>query len=55
MNTADDMMYLLSIACMIISAWVARHCFRNGLNLAGWLNIYASAFNAAAFLNFITK
>lgn len=39
----------LNLVFVIFSGWVAVGCFKDGLDKAGWLNVFASALNGAMF------
>jgi len=49
--TVIDYMYLINVACILFSAWVAVGAFNKGNNVGGWLNTLASAVNLAVVLN----
>jgi len=42
-----EWLYLLNVGCTIFSGWVAIGCFQRGNTSAGYLNLFASALNAA--------
>ncbi len=41
---------MLSLIIVIGCAWFSREAFREGRNFMGWLNLVASAANAALFM-----
>ena len=45
--------FLVNSVCMIFSLALSANCFKDGNKLWGWLNLVASAMNAASvFLHF---
>lgn len=44
-----ELLYVINLALAIFSWRWATRAFENGANAAGWLNIFASALNAAVF------
>jgi len=46
--------FLVNSVCMIFSLALSVDCFKDGNKLWGWLNLVASAMNAASvFANFV--
>lgn len=42
-----DVLYLINFAFIFVSWHFATVCFNNGNRFGGWLNVFASALNAA--------
>ena len=42
-----EWLYLINFVCVIFSGWVALGCFQRGSTGLGYLNLFASALNAA--------
>jgi hypothetical protein len=42
-----DALYLINVLCVFVSWKIATTCFNNGNKFGGWLNVFASALNAA--------
>jgi hypothetical protein len=48
---AWEILYLLNIFCVWFSWRVAKQCFDRGDKAMGYVNVFASALNAAVVLN----
>lgn len=46
-----DWFYLINVGCVYISWRWAMECFNDGLKSAGYVNLFASALNAAIVLD----
>ena len=44
-----EWLYLVNLVFAIVSGFWAMQAFNEGVPIAGWLNVFASAFNVAAF------
>lgn len=51
MTSAWDLIYLVNIAFVFLSWKFATIAFSNGNKIGGYLNLFASALNAAIVLN----
>jgi hypothetical protein len=51
MTSWFELLYIINL-CFVWFSWrVAMHCFENDNTKAGWLNIFASALNAAIIMD----
>jgi len=48
-----ELLYLINVACVVVSWRVAMQCFSRGDKFWGNFNIFASALNAAIVVNHI--
>lgn len=46
-----DALFLINLAFMFFSGWLAISCFKDENTKAGWVNLFASALNGAVFFN----
>lgn len=51
MSSAWDLIYLINIALVFVSWKFANIAFDNGNKIGGYLNLFASALNAAVVLS----
>jgi hypothetical protein len=54
MTGAWDLLYLINLACVFLSWKWATVAFNNDNKWGGYLNLFASALNAAIILNHFT-
>jgi hypothetical protein len=46
-----DVLYLVNFVFIFVSWKIATVCFTNGNKVGGWLNVFASALNAAIIVD----
>lgn len=51
MDLLIDFLFLINLAFVFISGYVAYTCFEDGRTNAGYFNLFASALNGAVFAN----
>lgn len=48
-----EYLFIVNLVLVFISGWLAFTCYAKGNTVGGWVNLFASAINAAAFASHI--